>query len=318
MVGAVIVHEGRIIGEGWHQQYGGPHAEVLAIEAVKDARLLPESTMYVSLEPCAHHGKTPPCADLICKVGMKRVVIAMQDPFGLVAGKGIQQLKNQGIDVEVGLLEAKARELNKRFLTAHSRNRPFIVLKWAQTSDGFIAREDGSSKWISGSLSRQLVHKLRSEEQAIMVGTKTALLDDPSLTVRDWAGLHPTRVVIDRSQSLPDDLKLFNAEAPTLYYSDKARTLPGTETVAMGADLNLEKVLRNLWERGLHSLMVEGGTALLQSFILAGLWDEAYVFTGNIAFEKGIPAPVLGSNFLKSTLNLEEDLLAFYTNSKNN
>jgi len=219
MVGAVIVHEGQIIGEGWHQNYGGPHAEVYAIEAVKNPELLSESTMYVSLEPCAHHGKTPPCADLLCQVGIKRVVIAMQDPFSLVAGKGIQKLQERGIQVEVGLLDAEAKGLNKRFLKAHTAKRPFIVLKWAQTADGFIARADGSSRWITGPLSRQLVHKIRAEEQAIMVGTNTALCDNPTLTVRDWTGMHPTRVVLDRLQRLPEYLNIFNAEAPTLYYT---------------------------------------------------------------------------------------------------
>lgn len=316
MVGAVIVHEGRIIGEGWHQIYGGPHAEVMAIEAVEKPSLLPESTMYVTLEPCAHHGKTPPCADLICRVGIKRVVIAMQDPFSLVAGKGIQKLKDRGIEVEVGLFEAEARQLNKRFLTAHNLKRPYIILKWAQTADGFIARKDGTSKWITGALSRQWVHKIRAEEQAIMVGTQTALIDDPSLTVRDWVGPNPTRIVIDRMHKLPARLKLFNAEAPTLYYTGKPRKWEHADTVVLNPECSLPEILEDLWKRGLHSVLVEGGTALLQSFITADLWDEAFVFSAKSTFGDGIQAPVLGSNYLRNTQALEEDNLAFYARTR--
>lgn len=313
MVGAVIVHQGRIIGEGWHQKFGGPHAEVVAIESVQEPHLLPESTMYVTLEPCAHHGKTPPCADLICRVGMQRVVIAMEDPFALVAGKGIQKLIDQGIAVEVGLLGKEARKLNKRFITAHTLKRPYIVLKWAQTADGFLARKDGSSKWITGALSRQLVHKIRAQEQAIMVGTQTALIDNPALTVRDWIGPHPTRVVIDRQQKLPAKLTLFNGEAPSLYFTSKPRTLEGVETILLETQDSLNEVLGHLWENGLHSVLVEGGTALLQSFIKAGLWDEAFVFTAKSSFEEGIPAPELASNYLRYTEAIVEDTLAFYS-----
>ena len=314
MVGAVIVHEGKIIGEGWHQAYGGPHAEVHAIAAVQDKRLLPQSTMYVSLEPCAHFGKTPPCADLIVEVGMQRVVIAQEDPFSLVAGKGIARLQAKGIEVTTGVLEAEASMLNRRFLTAQKNKRPYILLKWAQTEDGFIARDDGSSKWISGALARKLVHKWRAEEQGIMVGTGTALMDNPSLTVRDWPGRHPIRITFDRQGTLHKGLQLFDGSAPTLVFSTKPKDYPNAETLLFPPSAALKVALGMLFERGIHSVLVEGGAKLLHAFIAEGLWDEARVFTSPVRFGSGFRAPVMDDFELMREEKVEQDRLCYFFN----
>jgi len=225
MVGCVIVHEEKIIGEGYHEQYGGPHAEVQAFASVSDPQLLAEATVYVSLEPCSHWGKTPPCANLLVEKGIKSVVVATLDPNPLVAGKGVQLLEVAGISVQVGLLEQEARWQNRRFFCQQEKHRPYVILKWAQTQDGFIARENFDSKWISGTQSRQLVHQWRAEEQAILVGKNTALHDNPRLNVRDWTGSDPIRVVLDSKLELPTDLHLFDQQIPTLYlyYPEKRK-----------------------------------------------------------------------------------------------
>lgn len=306
MVGSVIVLNGKIIGEGYHRQFGGPHAEVNAIESVNDKRLLRQSTIYVTLEPCSHHGKTPPCADLIVAHQIPNVVIGTADPFAAVAGRGIRRLKEAGCRVFTGLLEPECANLNRRFFTFHNQKRPFIILKWAQTTDGFIdiertAENYGQPTWITNDLSRMAVHKMRTDEAAIIVGTNTAMKDNPSLTVREWCGSHPLRLVIDRQLRLPKSLKLFDCSTPTVVYTSKvADTALNLEYVTLDFDgSEIEQILNDLYQRGIISLIVEGGRTLLNSFLSRSLWDEARVFTGNKKFFKGIEAPTIPSEPFK-------------------
>ena len=311
LVGCVIVHQGKIIGEGYHQQYGGPHAEVNAIASVNDPQLLAEATAYVSLEPCSHWGKTPPCANLLVEKGIKSVVVATLDPNPLVAGKGVQLLEDAGISVAVGLLEQEARWQNRRFFCQLEKHRPYLILKWAQTQDGFLARENKDSKWISGTQSRQLVHQWRAEEQAILVGKNTALHDNPRLNVRDWTGSDPIRVVLDSKLELPADLHLFDQQIPTLCYNTlKNETLPNLEWVQL-PELSLEALLADLQRRNIQSLLIEGGSQVLQQFLAAGLWDEARVFTSQITFGRGIAAPTF-TQVPAETYAVGEDQLDVY------
>jgi diaminohydroxyphosphoribosylaminopyrimidine deaminase/5-amino-6-(5-phosphoribosylamino)uracil reductase len=297
MVGCVVVHEGKIIGEGWHRQFGGPHAEVHAIAAVVDKSLLKESTLYVSLEPCSHVGKTPPCADLLIEHQVKKVVIANLDTNPLVAGEGIRKMRAAGIEVITGILEKEGRELNKRFFTFIEKQRPYIILKWAETADGFIARENYDSKWISNEHSRQLVHKWRAEEDAVLVGTRTAFHDNPQLNVRDWSGRNPVRVVLDRFLRLSDKLHLFDQTQKTLCYNVlKHEEHPMLSFCRLEEDNFLPSLVKDLATRGIQSLIVEGGAATLQLFIDAGMWDEARVFVSDKDFGKGIRAPHFHGN----------------------
>lgn len=292
MVGCVIVHQDTIIGEGWHKEYGKPHAEVNAIESVVNQELLKESTVYVSLEPCSHYGKTPPCADLLIEKQVKKVVVANLDTNPLVAGKGLEKLKNAGIEVETDVLEKEARSLNKRFFTFMEKRRPYILLKWAQTSDGFIARKDYNSKWISNEHSRTLVHKWRAEESAIMVGTNTALYDNPQLNVRDWSGNNPIRIVIDKHLQLPDSLHLFDQSQKTLCYNLVKNEENGNLAFVRLKEASfLEDLLQDLYERKVQSVMVEGGSSLIHSFLEKDCWDEARVFISSQSFNEGIKAP---------------------------
>lgn len=292
LVGCVIVHEGMIIGEGWHRKYGEGHAEVNAVENVQDKTLLAESTVYVTLEPCAHFGKTPPCADMLVRLGVKRVVIATMDPNPLVAGKGIEKLKTAGIDVSTGILQQESVDLNRRFFTMIQKRRPYIILKWAQTADGFMARENGDSKWISNSYSRQLTHKWRTEEDAFLVGTKTALRDDPQLTARDWSGRNPLRIVIDRAMILPDGLRLFDGSATTIRYNTLLNeSRPGETRVKLEGNDFIAAMLDDLHGRKIQSVVIEGGPATLEHFISRGLWDEARMFVAPKQFGHGLAAP---------------------------
>lgn len=292
LVGCVIVHDDRIIGEGWHKVYGEAHAEVNAVNSVADKSLLKESTVYVTLEPCSHFGKTPPCADLLIKENVKRVVICNDDPFPLVAGKGIEKLELAGIQITRNVLAEAGREVNKRFFTFVEKKRPYIILKWAQTADGFIARENYDSKWISDEYSRQLVHKWRAEEDAILVGSSTALHDNPTLNVRDWTGRDPVRVVIDRSLKLPGSLNLFNGPQRTICYNLKEeKTKENVHFAKIGEGQFIEEVVKDLCTRKIQSIIVEGGAKTLQAFIDANLWDEARVFYSPIHFQNGIEAP---------------------------
>lgn len=311
-VGCVIVYDGKIIGEGWHQKYGQAHAEVNAIQSVKEKDLLPMSTMYVTLEPCSHFGKTPPCADLIVEKKIRKVFIANLDSNPLVAGKGIEKLRQAGIEVETGLLEKQARDLNKRFFTFIEKQRPYIILKWAQTADGFIAQSNYESKWISHDLSRQLVHKMRSEEDAVLVGARTASHDNPKLNVRDWTGRNPVRIVIDRFLRLPQSLHLFDRSQPTVVYNVLKHKEHDHLIFARISEENfIHELLTDMHRRKIQSVIVEGGAQTLGFFIQQGLWDEAYVFISPRTFEKGIVAPAIHGRLDKSS-RLGDDLLNVY------
>ena len=305
MVGAVIVCDGRIIGEGYHVRCGEAHAEVNAIRSVKDESLLKRSTIYVSLEPCSHYGKTPPCADLIIEKQIPRIVIGCRDPFSKVAGRGIQKLQNAGREVIVGVLEEECLHLIRRFITFNTLRRPFITLKWAESADRFIdiERIDGNPVLLSSPLTSMLVHKKRAENTAIMVGRRTALLDNPSLTVRNWYGRNPIRIVLDRNLSLPNDLQIFNGEVPTLVFTEKEH--PEEKSVSyITIDFGhnpLKLIMEELSQRNIQSLLVEGGSQLLQSFIDNELWDEAYIEKCPKRLYSGVKAPEISNNFSYST-----------------
>ena len=301
MVGCVIVHKGLIIGEGFHRQYGQSHAEVNAIQAVKDPNLLDHSILYVSLEPCAHFGKTPPCADLIVNSGISHVVVGTVDPFGKVAGKGIERMRKAGIKVELGVMENECRQINRRFFTFHEQKRPYILLKWAQTLDGFIDTDRTESQhptWITNGLCKRLVHKQRSQESAILIGTNTALFDDPALTVREWTGHQPLRLVLDRTLRLDNNLRIFDQSTPTWIFTDAQHAdIENIQYITLDFDQDIiPQMLTTLYERNILSLIVEGGSMLLKSFLKAGLWDEAFVYTGNQFFGKGVKAPQLSGH----------------------
>jgi diaminohydroxyphosphoribosylaminopyrimidine deaminase/5-amino-6-(5-phosphoribosylamino)uracil reductase len=293
LVGSVVVHDNKIIGEGWHQKYGEAHAEVNAIASVQDKSLLSQSTVYVTLEPCSHFGKTPPCADLLVSNNVKRVVVANLDSNPLVAGQGIKKLRDAGIEVITGVLDKQGRELNKRFFTFIEKKRPYIILKWAETSDGFIAKDNHDSKWISDEHSRQLNHKWRTEEDAILVGAKTAQFDNPQLNVRDWTGRNPVRVVIDRFLKLKDDkIHLFDRKQKTIVYN-VLRHEEHENLLFMRIEERdfLNELIKDLYKQKIQSLIVEGGAYTIQSFIEADLWDEARIFQSPKTFGKGIAAP---------------------------
>ena len=314
-VGAVLVVDEHIIGEGFTSAYGGPHAEVNAIAAVADDALLKKATLYVSLEPCSHFGKTPPCSDLIIAKGIKNVIVGSIDPFAQVAGRGIQKLMAAGCDVIVGVLEKECREINKRFFCFHQKKRPYIILKWAQTADGFIApafaeRQKREPVWITNAYSRQMVHKWRTEEQAILVGTTTVIEDNPQLTARDWAGNNPLRIVLDRQGRIPAESKVFNAAAKTVVLTEQQHTAEkDREYIKVQFDKNLhQKICDLLYEKGVQSLIVEGGTRTLQGFIDADLWDEARVFLGKTCFENGVKAPSIKGSLICEQNILEDHL----------
>jgi diaminohydroxyphosphoribosylaminopyrimidine deaminase / 5-amino-6-(5-phosphoribosylamino)uracil reductase len=310
MVGCVLVHDGQIIGEGFHEFYGGPHAEPNAIASVSQKELIPESTAYISLEPCAHWGKTPPCANLLVKEGVKKVVIGTLDSNPLVGGKGVQILKKGGIEVVSGILESKVRTQNVRFFTYMEKQRPYIILKWAQTRDNFIAKNNYDSKWISNVYSRQLVHKWRGQEDAIMVGTQTAKYDNPQLNVRDWNGKNPVRIVIDRTLSLDSDLHLFDQSQATICYNQiKSEVLNNLEWAKLQEGFEIEHILEDLYAKKIQSIIVEGGAQLLKKFIQLELWDEARVFVGKNEFGTGISAPLI-SGRIKEELDIQGDKLS--------
>ena len=299
-VGAVVVYQNKIIGEGFTSAYGSNHAEVNAINAVKDKYLLKEATIYVTLEPCSHFGKTPPCADLIVKHQLKNVVIGCIDSNSLVSGKGIERLKNAGINVTVGVLEAECKAHHKRFFTFHNKKRPYIILKWAQSIDGFIApktKDEQKPVWITNTYSRQLVHKWRAEEQAILVGTNTVIKDNPTLNVRDWSGQNPVRIVLDRNNLLSDQYSVFNNDAETITFKDHT----------------IKAICNHLHKENINSVIIEGGSKTLQLFIDANLWDEARVFYGKTKFNDGIKAPKFDGQLIKDTTILD-DTLHIYTN----
>lgn len=301
MVGAVVVYNDRIIGEGYHQRYGEAHAEPNAINSVTEKELLRESTLYVNLEPCSHFGKTPPCANLIITSGIPRVVIGTLDPNPKVSGRGIQLMREAGIEVEVGVLEKECVELNKRFFIWQRENRPFVLLKWAQTRDGFIdvnRKEPGDGPvLISNLLTKQFTHKYRAQNQAIMVSTNTAVLDNPNLSVRRWSGKNPVRVTIDRTGRIPENYHLLDQSVRTLVFTEQTNKLTSEklEYITLPFDDGLiRNILQILSEKNIHSVLVEGGSQLLKSFISSGLWDEAHVEISPVELGDGVAAPAAG------------------------
>lgn len=316
VVGAVIVHQDKIIGEGYHQRYGEAHAEVNAVNSVLShfdnaAQLLSESTIYVSLEPCAHYGKTPPCADLIIKHRIPNVIVGCRDPFDQVNGKGIEKLIAAGINVTVGVLEKECLELNKRFFTRVQKHRPYIILKWAQTADGFFAPADNSQFWITGEQSRKLVHQWRSEEDAILVGRNTALIDNPQLNVRYAKGKSPKRVIIDRRLELPERLHVFDQSVETFVFNEVKTEFNGNTKYIALEDFDRyvpQYILYQLYLQDIQSVIIEGGAKTLAHFIEAGLWDEARIFTGNASLKQGIQAPEIKGDVVSSDLVGEDTL----------
>lgn len=325
MVGAVLVFENSIIGEGYHRQYGQAHAEVNCIASVKpaDRHLIPESTLYVSLEPCAHFGKTPPCAELILQQRITQVVVGCRDPFPEVNGKGIEKLRASGVKVTTGILEKECLELNKFFFTFHQKHRPYIILKWAQSRDQAIAAPDGSATSISNVCTNRLVHRWRSEVAAILVGTRTAMLDNPSLTTRYWPGNNPVRLVIDRELKLPNQLQIFDGTAPTIifnYYRNSPELMEGITGngnwyYQVDKQVNLiTQLVQALHRLGIQSVLVEGGTQLLQSFIEEGLWDEARIITNNaLSLPNGVKAPALLNATRVQEDNILGDSIRYFT-----
>jgi diaminohydroxyphosphoribosylaminopyrimidine deaminase/5-amino-6-(5-phosphoribosylamino)uracil reductase len=317
MVGAVLVYEERIIGEGYHQQYGGPHAEVNCIESVKeeDKHLIQYSTLYVSLEPCAHFGKTPPCSDLIIRNKIPKVIIGSRDPFKEVDGKGVEKLKTAGVEVELGVLENECKELNKRFFIFHTKHRPYIILKWAQTADDKIAGNGNERLLISNDYTNRLVHKWRSEEASILVGTNTALLDDPELTNRYWPPPSPVRLVVDMDLSLPESLRLFDKNSKTIVFNAiKHEEQKNLIYYQVTKDVSLvHQVLNALYKSKIISVLVEGGAKLLQSFIDEELWDEIRVIKNEeLIINNGLQAPLFHSANPVSEIKIESDTVSTY------
>jgi len=320
MVGSVIVLNDTIIGEGWHKKAGEPHAEVHAINSVKDTSLLKNATIYVSLEPCSHFGKTPPCANLIVASGIKNVVIGIVDSNSKVSGRGVQYLKDNGCNVIVGVLKEECYQLNKRFFTFHTKKRPFIILKWAETKDGFIDKSrdetsENSPNWISNEYSQQFVHKMRAEEQAILVGTNTALNDNPTLNVRTWTGNNPVRIVIDRSLKIPKDYNLLSDGLKTIVFSEVKPAADSFGNIIferINFTKNVpEQICEVLYKYQIQSVIIEGGKQTLQSFINANLWDEAYVFVGNVFFKDGLFAPEIHTNPIEIRTIIDDRLKVF-------
>ena len=319
-VGAVIVYQNKIIGEGFTSPHGENHAEVNAINAVENKSLLKEATIFVTLEPCSHFGKTPPCADLIVKHQLKQVVIGCLDSNSLVAGKGVSHLENAGINVIVGVLETECRMHHKRFFTVQENKRPYIILKWAETKDGFvapIAKNENKPIFISNTYSQQLVHKLRSAEHAILVGTKTVLADNPKLNIRSWSGENPVRVVLDNTLRIPKNSNILDGSAKTIVITAaKDKNIVSSKNLIfeeIDFSKNIAKqVCEVLSKYQIQSLIVEGGTQTLQTFIDEKLWDEAMVFVGNTSFVKGVKSPIITKEFKEEFI--ENDILKRYTN----
>ena len=333
LVGSVIVYDNKIIGEGWHKKAGDAHAEVNAINAVKDKSLLAKSTIYVSLEPCSHFGKTPPCADLIIKNEIPNVVIGTIDPNSKVAGKGIEKLIAAGINVKVGILEKECNELNKRFFTFHNKKRPYIILKWAESSDGFIAPieilrqaqtrgkaelnevNDKAPVWLSNGYSRQLVHKWRSEEQAILVGTQTVLDDNPKLDVRDWKGQNPIRIVLDKSGKISQDFNVHDQKTKTIFITEQENLTTIGNRIFENAifDYQLpDRIVQILYQNDVQSVIIEGGRQTIQTFIDANLWDEARVFKSKITLNEGTKAPKISINSSEKQVVFKDELLTYF------
>jgi diaminohydroxyphosphoribosylaminopyrimidine deaminase/5-amino-6-(5-phosphoribosylamino)uracil reductase len=317
MVGAVLVYEDRVVGEGFTSAYGGPHAEVNAIQSVKDRSLLPKTTLYVTLEPCSHHGKTPPCSDLIIESKIPKVVIGLKDPHDKVDGRGLAKLKSAGVEVKMGVLEEACRTHHKRFLSFQEKKRPYIILKWAESQDGFIApnpskrNKNPEPYWISNSYSKQLVHRWRSEEQAILVGTQTVLHDNPKLNTRSWEGKHPIRVVLDRSLKIPSKFHVLDGSIKTIVLTEVTGNENKENLIFESIDFKKHlaaNVCEVLYKNNITSLLVEGGAKTLMAFIAEGLWDEARIFKGRAIFASGIASPRITANLVSSTSILNDTL----------
>ena len=338
LVGCVIVHQGKIIGEGWHQKAGSSHAEVNAINSVKNKNLLNTATLYVSLEPCNHFGKTPPCSDLIIANQLPKVVVGCIDPYDEVAGKGVEQLKKHGCEVVVGVLEKKCVELNKRFFTYHTKKKPYIILKWAETKDGFIDKirqpEVGSEplpkkhkqvqfdvsrakpNWISNQYSRQLVHKWRAEEQAILVGTNTVVNDNPKLDVRSWFGKSPVRIMIDKDLRIPNNYNVYDGSVKTIIITQKTNDLKVNKLFFEHIDFSKNvatQICAVMFKHEIQSVIIEGGSQTLQTFIEAELWDEARIFVNEVTFSNGIHAPKIEGKTSDSKI-IQSDVLKVLNN----
>ncbi|GFD93020.1 riboflavin biosynthesis protein RibD [Alteromonas sp. KUL156] len=317
-VGAVIVHNNKIIGEGFTSPYGGPHAEVNAINAVQNQELLKEATIYVTLEPCSHHGKTPPCADLIIEKGIPNIVIGCVDTNSLVAGKGIERLKKAGRNVIVGVCQKDCIEHHRRFFTIQNKKRPYIILKWAETKDGFIAplkKDEQKPVWISNQYSQQLVHKWRSEEHAILVGTNTVIADNPSLTTRNWKGNNPMRIVIDKNLRIPSEVTVFDGNVKTIIVTEEKKE-ENQHVIYEQIDFSFqvaEQICEVLYKHQIQSVIIEGGAKTLQTFIDANLWDEARVFIGDVVFGEGVKHPIFNAK-LSSEEKIDNDTLRIYRN----
>jgi diaminohydroxyphosphoribosylaminopyrimidine deaminase/5-amino-6-(5-phosphoribosylamino)uracil reductase len=316
LVGCVIAHKGIIIGEGWHYKAGEAHAEVNAINSVKDKSVLKDATIYVSLEPCSHFGKTPPCANLIIQHNIPNVVVGCVDSFSEVSGRGIQMLRNHGCNVIVGVLEKECLALNKRFFTYHNKKRPYIILKWAESLDGFIAPKNNSKiTWITNNFSRQLVHKLRTEEQAILVGTNTAIIDNPKLNIRNWKGSKIVRVILDQTLKISSENHIYDGTLKTIILTAKKRENKANlffEIIDFDKEIT-SQICNVLYQHKLQSVIIEGGSKTLQSFIKANLWDQAHLYKGVTMFEKGIQAPKINGR-LAIIKNIKNDSISIYNN----
>jgi len=321
LVGAILVHEGRIIGEGFHKQYGGPHAEVNCIQSVMatDRPLIPSSTLYVSLEPCCHYGKTPPCTDMILREKIPSVVVGCRDPFREVNGKGIEKLLTNGVKVEYPVWEQPAKKMNRRFFTFHQQKRPYIILKWAQSANHKMAGKTGGRVSISNEYSNRLVHKWRSEEAGILIGTVTALMDNPELTTRLWPGKNPTRIVVDQKLRLPDSLKLFDGTVPTIILNGISDSKSGECSFKKinGEDFGISSILSVIHSLDIISVLVEGGAKLLQSFLDAGTWDEIRVITNRqLEIPEGKPSPVFNEEYFLKSETYGSDTISYFENLK--
>jgi len=328
LVGAVLVHNDRIIGEGYHRIYGKPHAETVAIDAVKDKSLLKHATLYVNLEPCAHHGNTPPCAERIVQEGIPEVVIGMRDPSAKVSGKGIKILRDGGCRITENILDAQCKEINRRFVVFHEQRRPYVILKWAQTLDGFIDKKRGKNdpiqpNWITNELSKRLVHRWRTQEQSILVGINTVMKDNPRLNVRAWHGKDPLRIVIDRDLLIHEDLHLIRDPSPAMVFTDvgsdpeKAKKLSYYQTEIIRLDFQhrvLHQIMKHLHNRNILSLFVEGGAYTISKFMEDNLWDEARIFTGNINFRAGVKAPPMPERKIHAMESLQDSRLMVFRN----
>ncbi|MET3113815.1 diaminohydroxyphosphoribosylaminopyrimidine deaminase/5-amino-6-(5-phosphoribosylamino)uracil reductase [Pedobacter sp. CG_S7] len=322
MVGCVIVKGHKIIGEGYHSKFGQAHAELNAVNAViaqygtQAASLLKDATVYVTLEPCAHFGKTPPCADLLIRHEVKKVVISNNDPFPDVDGKGISKLKNAGIEVHQGVLENECRQLNRRFFTRIEKQRPYIILKWAQTANGYFAPLNSSKQWISTPLAKRLVHKWRSEEDAILVGKKTIIADNPQLTTREWEGKNPIRLVIDKNLEIPFEKHIYNKEAKTIVFNEvQTNVIQNIHYIQM-EDMKYylaQKIAFQLYLMDVQSVIIEGGANILNQFISSGLWDEARVFNAAKNWETGVYAPQI-NGLITEVIPINLDKLIIYKN----